>query len=180
MLKKIMRWVAYLAPVVFALPMFLITWQVERKETDYLKAQITDEWKLFGTPEGYLNESAIFNNTWLTIFGVLAIVSLVLAALVLVVYLLDDLKVTKLQKCEKLLGALLVLVTVVGIIVGLVAVFANTEIGVNLGGLVKIDTNNRLLPGAGFYVYAIGGLVMALLAVFTAGVGASKKSKKRK
>lgn len=179
MLKKIMRWLAYLAPVVFAVPMFLITWQVEQKETDLLKAQITDEWKLFGTPEGYLEETVKFNNTWLTIFGVLAIVSLVLAALVLVVYLLDDLKVTKLQKCEKLLSALLVLVTVVGIVVGLVAVFANAEIGLNLGGIIETKTH-RLLPGAGFYVYAIGGIVMALVAVFTAGVGASKKSKKRK
>lgn len=164
MLKKLCRWLSMLSPVCFLLPLLVNTWCVERKETKLLEAEVVDSWKLLNTPEEYLADGVIFNNTWIKIFGILVIVALVFAVILLVVYLLNSLKVTKLGKLEKPLAIILTVASLLVLVCGLVAIFTNAHIGLDL--VVTTTDTARLLPALGFYFAGICGFVLSLFAVF--------------
>lgn len=172
MVKKVLRWISMLCPVVFVLPMFLNTWALD--VTALGNTARSDGFGIFALED--FSQISEAKSVWLTLFAVFAVIALVLSVGVLVVYLLNDLKVTKLQKVEKFLSGALVLVTLLGTIFGIVAICANSKLLYSAVGNTIISKTSLVGLG-GLWIFIVGGLILSVLALVTASCKTSKKRK---
>lgn len=157
MINKIIRYITLLVLPVYLLPLLLNVWQI--KETVTTNNYAGNSFKILSTPQGYLQSGVKFNNGLLVTFGVLAIISLIIAGLLVTIFVLNDLKISKLNSIEKYLVFALFATTIVAVIIGLIAIIVNANISVAMFGSVA-----KLCPVSGFYVYVIGGGILSTMA----------------
>lgn len=167
MIKKILRYVTFLIIPIYLLPMLVDVWMI--KETVTTNNYASESFRILSTPNGYLQNGVKFNNGLLTTFGVLVIASLVISGLIVVVFVLNDLKITKVKVVEKYLCLALVLTTFAGIIIGIIALLVNAKILVDVFGVVA-----KLCAVQGFYIFTIGGSIFSVLSLFVAGKSNTK------
>lgn len=173
MVKKILRLLAILSPAIFALPMFLGMWQKQVTSGDTVKTD--DAFGIFANLQDFKDVyGETFNSGWLTTFTVFAVVALVVSVAVTVLYLLNDLKVTKLNKFETIAGVVLLLVSVLAVVFGILSVTTNAEL------LVTYVSTTKLIPAAGMWVFYFGAPIMGILAVLGANPNVKAGGKKRK
>ncbi len=142
--------IGFIALVLLVIPMFvsIYTNVILTKGTGY---GLFNDWSLIET---IYTVTANFNSTCTLIIDILAIVLLVLAALYIVVAVLQMAKVIKVDLAEKIkkLISLVAGVCVIVLIICAIVLFSGA----------KIDENNYLTAGAGFYLMVIGGALLTV------------------
>jgi ABC-type sugar transport system permease subunit len=134
--------------------------------------------KLFAELDGFKILVKDFNPFWITLIGILVIVAVSVAALLLVVSILDDLKVTKLQKVEKFLATILILVGMIALISVIINQFANSNYeSTELAGK-KITSGSGLTSNIFGWLFSAFAIVGGMIA--RANTSTAKKGKKRK
>lgn len=176
MVKKVLKYVGLVLGVLTFLPLVVAPFVYKAKVAN-VAADDTSV-KLFEDLEGFEILVKDFSPFWITLVRILVIAALVVAVLLLVVSVVNDLKVAKLQNVEKLLALVLAVVGVVALLAVVINQFANShyETAEVLGK--ELTTGSGLvanLIGWLFPVFAVAGGAL----VYTS-VEAPKKGKKRK
>ena len=159
MTKKIIRYISLLTPIVFLVSVVLNVWCVKDVVTDM--GYTSQGWGLFNIPHDIIGTVG-FKSAWLIIFGIFAIISLVLSIVLLTIIVLNSFKLTTIYRVEKILAISLGIVTTLGLLFGLFAIIANAHLGFMAGEFVE---TSKLIPMAGFYIYSIGGLVFSAFTI---------------
>ena len=173
MTKKILKYAGLILGVLAGLPLvvapFVYKIMVANNAT-------SENVKLFAELDGFKLLVKDFNPFWITLIGILVIVAVSVAALLLVVSILDDLKVTKLQKVEKLLAVVLAIVGVVALVAVVVNQFANSNY--ETSELLDLTSGSGLTANIVGWLFPVFAIVGGLLT--TANVAKPKKGNKRK
>lgn len=170
MLKKISRYLGLILGALTCLPLFVETWKYMVKVGG--NSGQTSTYKAFDEI-GTIAKIALgdnFSQFWLTLFSILTIIALVIAVIMIVVYILDDLGVLKAQGIEKFLAVCLIAVGIIALINVVICMLVNKK-------SIK-DTETVY----GIYG-AVGAWLMPVFAVVGGGMamyGVSTKSKKKK
>ena len=159
MAKKIIRYLSLLTPIILSVSVVLNVWCIKDTITD--KGFTSRSWGLFNTPSG-VTDLCGFNNAWLIVFGVFVVITIAISVILLALIVSNSFKLTNLYKFEKYLAIALAIATVLGVIFGIIAILVNSNLGFMAGSFIK---TSKLVPKAGFYLYAIGGVVFSALSI---------------
>lgn len=175
MAKKVLKYVGLVLGVLAGLPLVVAPFMYKVMVANNATSENVE---LFAELDGFKLLVKDFNPFWITLIGILVIVAVSVAALLLVVSILDDLKVTKLQKVEKLLAVVLAIVGVVALVAVIINQFANSSYeSVKLGDK-NITSGSGLTANFMGWLFPVFAIVGGLLT--TANVANPKKGKKRK
>lgn len=180
MLKKILRWVAICAPIVLVLPLFITCWNyvVETSGAidssnsvllglfpNYAKAfeYSGDNVKEFNAE--YAEQMAEYFSTGLMTFtAIMVIVALVAGLALAALYLLNDFKVLKLAKLEKLGAIVYGAIAIVLLLLVVICAIANANVEIASGWGQAVTAS--YVPTAIMWIssiLAVGGGVCAFL-----------------
>ena len=169
----ILNALASVGMVLLILPMcldlFTLTVKVGERASDPVGFKIFTDWTDYVNTYKLLNKE--FASVWATLVGVLAIVLLVLSVAYVVFFVLQALKVGKLnyRAINQILSICILVLTVVALVFGIIFMAANSfSIG-------STKTSNEFGFGVGLIMLLVGGL---LTGVF--GLIANKKAKSKK
>jgi len=175
MLKKVFKYLGLVLGLLTCLPLFVAPFALVGNNS-VTNSSSSESYKLFADFDGLKNLYKLADKTfasfWVTLFQIAVIAALVVAVVMLVVYLFNDLGVVKAQKLEKLLAAVLVVVGIVALIA--IALCSLTNVITTQIGSVKATTK--------FVGSVIGWLtpVFAIVGGALANYGSQGKSKKKK
>ena len=176
MVKKVLKYVGLVLGVLTFLPLVVAPFVYKAKVANVAADDASV--KLFEDLEGFDLLVKDFSPFWITLTKILVVVALVVAVALLVVSVLNDLKVLKLQNVEKLLAVVLAVVGVVALVTLLINQFVNSNYETVEALGKKLTSGSGLVAnfiGWLFPVFAIAGGAL----VYTS-VEAPKKGKKRK
>lgn len=156
MLKNICRWLTVALPLGLVLPLFVTTWS-------YFLENSTTTPKTYGLFDSFDGLEFVawgnsFQSIWLTLFAIFAVTTLVVGIGMAVMFLLDNLKVTKFQKYERLVVIVFTVLFVLGFAFGTVATIVNI---VEIVGLV-----NGIYGEIGLTLFMIFGAVSSIVGFF--------------
>lgn len=159
MFKKICRWGAVILPLGLILPLFVNIWELF---TAGFEGELPT-WKLF---EPFNNElfsttlwADVFSSVWMTLFMIVAVLALVVGLAMAVMFLLDNLNKTKLQKYERIASLVLLGLTVLGIAFVTLATLINV-VTVDNEIVQAINGSDGVYAFMGFGLFAsIAGII---------------------
>lgn len=168
MFKKICRWGAVVLPLGLIIPLFVTTWELFVAESE----SGTPTWNLFDPFNSALFSAPgwaeVFSSVWMTLFMIVAVLALVVGLAMAVMFLLDNLNKTKLQKFERIASFVLLGLTVAGIVFSALATLINV--------VVVGDEVVQAINGAtGVYAFMMFGLLASI-----AGIIGSYQKRPRK
>ncbi|NCB48394.1 MAG: hypothetical protein EOM55_02035 [Clostridia bacterium] len=168
MFKKICRWGAIVLPLGLIIPLFATTWELFVANSE----SATPTWNLFDPFNNALFSTTlwadVFSSVWMTLFMIVAVLGLVVGLAMSVMFLLDNLNKTKLQKYERIASFVLLGLTVFGIAFSALATIVN---------VVSVDNEVvQAINGAtGVYVFTIFGLLASIAGI----IGSCSKNTKK-
>lgn len=156
MFKNICKWLIVALPLGLVLPLFVTTWSyfLESAET------APKTYGLFDSFNGleFVAWGDAFQSIWMILFAIFAVTTLVVGIGMAIMFLLDNLKVTKFQKYERLVVIVFTILFVLGFAFGTVATIVNiVEIG---------DVINGVNAEIGLTLFAIFGAVSSIVGFF--------------
>ena len=173
MLKKILKYIGITLAILSGLPLVVSPLVYTAKAAG---VGSSTDFSLFEDLEGMEVFIKDFNPFWIHAMQVLVIISFVIACSMLVLALLNDLKVLKLQNVEKLLAVILTVVGVLALGTVVINQFVNSYFNTDLGE--KFATGSSLVANVWGWLFPIFAMVGAVLVFVT--IETKKKSKKRK
>lgn len=186
MLKKILRWVAICAPIVLVLPLFITCWDYSTASSGTLGSGESES-VLFGLFPNYAKAYDItknveefnknmaeymaehFSTGLMTFTAVMVIVALVAGLALAALYLLNDFKVLKLAKLEKLGAIVYGAIAIVLLLLVVICAIANANVetgSLSVGSLLNQSGTASYVPTAIMWIssiLAVGGGVCAFL-----------------
>jgi len=169
MLKKVLKYIGITLALLSGLPLVVSPLVYTRKAAG---VSSSTDFSLFEDLEGMEVFIKDFNPFWIHAMQVLVIISFVIACSMLVLALLNDLKVLKLQNVEKLLAVILTVVGVLALGTVVINQFVNSYFG------EKFAIGASLVANVWGWLFPIFAMIGAVLVFVTIEI--KKKSKKRK
>jgi len=173
MLKKVLKYVGLTLAILTGLPL-VVAPLLFKSRIAYTTSET--EFGLFDDLEGMEFLVKDFNPFWIHAIQVMVVISFALACVMLVIALLNDFKVLKLQKVEKLLATVLMTIGLLALICVTVNQFVNSH--------YETDEFLDMTTGSGLVANVLGWL-FPFFAMIGAGliyvtVESKKQTKKRK
>lgn len=173
MFKKICRWCAVVLPLGLIIPLFATTWELFVANSE----SATPTWNLFDPFNNALFSAPgwaeVFSSVWMTLFMIVAVLGLVVGLAMAVMFLLDNLNKTKLQKYERIASFVLLGLTVAGIAFSALATLINV---VSVGGEVVQAINGA----TGVYAFMMFGLLSSIAGIVGSCPKKSQKEQLKK
>ena len=175
MLKKVLKYIGLAVGLLTGLPLLVAPLVYTLKIANASTSETVGLFEDLEDMEALVKD---FNPFWIVALRVLVIMALAVAVITLVVAILDDLKVLKLQNVEKVLAVSLLVIGLLAVITLLVNQFTNSNFETTEVFGSKVTNGSSIVANVMGWLFPIFALASAGLVFAT--VDSKKKSKKRK